>query len=947
MNKRLRIMKIVAGILILCVLVPDVMLLHGINCNSTDMVVYENHELEYAGADGQFDGDKSSDEHIEESFVTEVGQKQYFNILEIVPDVSMGVFGYTIPGRELLYTGKDEAIREAYLDALVNKTPGANDANSQNVWMNSLLDQISSKMKEGDASNVAAFKFEDGATYDGYYEYVGDNKGAYAIALDKAKNQITDSIESHYLINKTDKTAVMVSKFHSSAMNNTGEFNYIWHYGDSTMAIETSSDYKTIAAKNHKRIKVTNNNKFLRDCYGLNTDSEIDNWRKDHLIQLVTTTPTTINYNQIEKADLIVINSGDNMDYYQNAVDIYNKINGTSRSKHNFDGYDFPSFEYAVRIYERVAVREDVAIVSSRNCVNGSNFDTNIRKLMGMLYYVNWDDEGAYKGCTCGACSGSFNKHGSGRLMFTDYMKRYVDEAGTHKTINPKTGQEMSYYELRNLPGGDKYKANMLRNGFMSDGTFMHKTHPLVKYANDSITGWHLNDEHNLVADKGKPDSKKNYMNRRTAKRNDEDMFKNDGDSRGLTPWSSHDEKEFYGEKEGEYYYLPTDQYYGVAGIPWSASERERQEMTEYEADYAPYRWRMPLYESKSNTTDYIYIDDNGNFVRDDKYSGLWYGIDALTSNGNVWEYKVVKWNKIEPQSRWPWNISNGDCLTDWWLGDGTTWVPGNSNGKHIHLYYDYYDKGYNGRYRALTTAEPGTYKNQSMEKENDLFKGKLIENAIEGRPNDSEHRRENDVERTVDSDEETQINYYVSMNIINGDGFNKDKSGTTENNKVLYYNSYEVTASNKPNIPIDFIVKTSAPISKIELLQKDNRNPTAPPTQKVLYTALASNDLTTTDVSKKMNFTGGAAGLSLTRDRSGDNPTTHKPTLFTGPEANHTYVYTFTGKITSNDLKFDYYKKGSNNTFYLKVYIKPTDDTEVSAQDAITIAVRDFYELN
>lgn len=904
-----RIIRIIAGLMVTCMTIVDAGLLINVTKNSSDGMTYlvEDYELESAYADGDFSGENSDNEERKEDFVEETKSKSVFNILEIVPNESMGVVGYAVAGCEPVTNTNDPLMREACMDALLNKAPGTNNANDQNLYMNTDIHQLSTKMQEGGVHS--AFDFEAGRTYSGFYKYVGDGKGVYAIGLKD---------DNSYEIDKADKSAVMVSKFYPTAHKNTGRFDYIWEYTDDSVSNTTTDDYKFIYVKNHKRLKYINNDKFLRDSYGLSSDADLDAWKEDHQVVVKTKSPKTVSLDNIEWADLIVINSGNNMDYYQSAVNLYNKAFNKSYGKENFSkDIDFPSFEYVIRIYERVVIRKDVAIISSRNCVNGNVFDTNLRKLMCMLYYVN-------KGSSGG---------GSGREIFMDFIKRYVDEPGSYTTRDPEDGLTKSYYEIRQKDS--RFIAPSLRG---KDSGYMHQTHPLVRTNDDAIASSYFDEgTHNLVAVKGVSGTK----NRRTAKRNDEDMYRWEGDAKGLDRGASYDQKEKYGEHVKEYYYSPLDYDkngnlipFGVTDIiPNSASEREIYEMTSLKEEYADYRWRMPLYESKSSTTDYIYIDDNGNFVRDDKYSGMWYGIDALTNNGDCWEYKIVTWNKMN-ESTWPWNVVEGGCLKEWWFGDGSTQVPGNSRGKHIHLYYDYY--AYGG-YRAITTAEATSYENQGMEEENALFKGDLIKDAVEKRP---VKREDDDPGHVAESDAKDKTYYCLAMNILNGDGYNKTTT-SKDKNKVLYINSYEMDAAKTPYIPIKFRVRTSSDLVKLELFKKEGTNLTLLKT----YTPDSSNDIEESDTSIPLKFNGGAQTLTLTRIRDDDED--GNPKAYTGPVDSHTYVYTFEGTI-ERDLVYNYYKKGTNNRFVLRATIKPVDSKPVVvSEDNITIAVRDFFELN
>lgn len=929
-NRILMYMRNVVAVCIVAAMILDCICVAQYNSNADKMcVVQEEHELETYMADGNFDGDESGDPIIKESDIPiSVEDKYQFNILEIVPHVSMGVIGYSISGHEpvdasevkigdTVMASKEDMIY-ATMDALVNRKPGDNNANSQDINMNADAGQLSSKMREGGVYD--AFTLESDHVYSGYYKYIGANRGVYAIATKE---------DGTYEVDKTNKNAIMVSKFYPTEKTNTGDFGYIWVYSDDVSDKVTPDDYKFIYVENHKRIKYINNDKFLLEMYGL-AESNLNAWKNSHKISLVTRAPKDVSMSDIEAADIIFVNSGQNMDYYNNAVNLYNRMHGTNYNKgslnfstdNDFKGEgSFTGFEKTIRIYERVVIREDVAFIGSKNCLNGHTFDTNLRKLMCMLFFVNNKDIS--------------NQTGSGREMFMDYMKRYVDEPGNNFTYDPDDGTIKSYYDLRSNGGGgydiwSKYIAPSLRG--KSSG-YMHQTHPLVRTNDDAVAySYYDSNTHNLVSVRGAA----NQKNRRSAKRNDKDMYYADGDRLGLDENASHDAKVNYGEKVKEFYYSPYGYYnekgeyirFGVTDIiPNSASDRERQEMTEFKDEYAPYRWRMPLYESKSSTTDYAYIDNNGNFVRDTKYSGEWYGIDALTNNGQVWEYKVVKWNPMN-QSQWPWDVVEGSCLRNWWFAEGSTQVPGNSKGKHIHLYYDYFAYG---PYRAVNDAVAGTYKNQSLEEENALFKGSLIEDAIEGR----EVEREYEENHMVEADETDSFYYRISMNIVNGDGCNKSLSG--KKNKILYVNQYE--KNNTPFIPITFEVETSLDIESITLRKEGAA------TSIVKFTPKSGNDITQNG---PLKFNGGATGLTLNKLENKDKDGNQ---IYTGPESSAAKkpVYKYKGTI-AKDLVSSYYDTGVNNTFVLEVeVIEPAEATvEIDpVADEITVVIRDFFNLN
>lgn len=989
---------------------------------SNAYVIRKSVDADIAYADGSFDGTGSDHEHVEEDHIDVNRRKHAFNILEIVPSQGMGVMGYTVGGCEPIlesltddeksyyasYGVTEDMLRDAYMDALVNKNPGGWDCNSEHSVPNDVK-IFNEKMREGQGSYP--FTIEWGRKYDGYYKYVGVNKGVYAVV-------------NH---NSGARTAEMVSKFYNYSLSR--EYNYIWVGSGGA-----SSEPNDISVVNHPRLKYKNNDKFLIDYYGKSA-SEIDEWKEHNTINVISRTPNNssgvgVTYNDIESADIIVINSGNQLEYYPYSQKFYNMAHGTSYSNSGFSSSnDFPTFEYAIRIYERVVIREDVAIISSKNVLDGHKFDTNLRKLMCMLYFVNDHNDS--------------RKTGSGRKVFMDYLKRYGYEPGSHTTIDPETGNNITYYELQQKEGGDKYKAPNL-SGFMNyDGTFMHKTHPLVKYKDDAITGYYRNVNGDIIPEYGG-----DIDNRRTAKRDDNSMFSGDGATLGfvkledgtmvyidqnlddtvnnirnrllgskyisfadgwkLYVYTSDREKsgwelanevkghfsaafrnvslsdgtiisnninlesqlsgirdgllrsvyiEFednskiyvydknigeiadeiwdrYQENANEYYWLRSSRL-NAQKIPSNSSERENYENGGLKGEYDRFKWRMPLYESKSNTTDYVYIDDDGRFVRDTKYSGLWYGLDPLpgSGGGDYWEYKRVTWDAIDTNS-WPWNIVEGSCLKEWWFGEGSTQVPGNSYDKHIHIYYDYYAYDWL-RHDAVNDGIPGTYRNQSLEQENDLFKGNLIKDAVQNR----EVKREiTDTNHMVDSDETDPVYYFLGVNIVNGDGVNK--VSTTNPNKVLYINDYELSST--ASIPLNFEVRTSDDILRIELIKVNGASETIIST----FNASATNNLTTSNVSEKLSFSG---GLELDRLRGTINGVDYddadgNPKAYTGPVGSHRYVYSFKGRLS---LDQSYYDSGVNNKFAIRVWTKPVPSRpELSSTDYMTIAVRDFFEL-
>ncbi len=348
-----------------------------------------------------------------------------------------------------------------------------------------------------------------------------------------------------------------------------------------------------------------------------------------------------------------------------------------------------------------------------------------------------------------------------------------------------------------------------------------------------------------------------------------------------------------------------------------------------------PYYFKM----DRSNTTDYIYISTDGKFmVSDDNCERIYFNDWEGNNNNNTgWAHRVVSWyNNLMPKSgsnEWPFDTSGtegDDYLKYWWFSKDVT-----DQGCHIPIYYQYY--GWGG-YRALRQGNDipeDSYKNEAFGYENVLHNTDIVSDAVNGRKKKREYEDETHVE-TKD-----KKYFFLSLNIENGDGVNKTQKG----NKVMYINDYEV--SGRTDLPINFKLRTSENIAKIELFRKGVTD--TDPVRIALYEPKATNDITALD--KKLEFTKspGGTGLKLIYD-----PNKQPDVAAPNPDTAHhnLRIYTFgTSKDISDAASRIWDIKtadltGVNTKFILRASIETPAGDYKSVDDVIYVVKRNFFTL-
>lgn len=822
---------IIAGILIVCMLFADASLYLSITSDNlpyanksgdfadisgNDFVVYENHLLDVAMADGKYDGTDSSFE-ISNGGDDQISSSEtlyHFNILEIVRGEGLGTIGFSIAGLEPVQ-GDTAEMRHACMDALVNGINGGD----QNVSKNERPNYINNFMTQFSGGNNKPFttEFKDGG-YTGYYKYVGTGNGFYSLVkgtLDTSSN-----------------TAQMVSKYYSDDVNSDRKNDYIWVDTDLSISELVNSDTLSdddIIVTNHRKNKYVNNDVFLKNFYsteeydstnGSYKATSIDKWKKTHKVQLRTKAYGDVLDDDIEWADLIYISNGDGV-YAQSAYEIYKKAfpDKSLPDRDNLPKINIKNFQQVLAIYDRVAVRQDVAIlVDGKQAFNGNNIDNNFCKLVAMLFLVNNVHENG-------------GKYGSGREMFMDFLNKYVNN--------------------KKAPGLRTTAPSNRMNGLQEENGYMYQDFPRTKVS----------------------------------------------------------QNDYYDDESSEYF----------------------DENGQMRDEWAYFK------KSKSNTTDYIYIDEEtGDFRVNTQYSGYYYWVDYEIYNDSGkhdgFAHRYVSWTRQsdhlggkDGSSRWPWDIVEGGCLKYWWVAKDVT-----DQQAHLPLYFQYYHSSdYWGPYVAINDPVTGNYKNQSFSQENYSFNDNLLKDAIENREVKREYTDPSHGESTG-----SPKYFFLALNIENGDGVNKTNMG----NKVLYVNDYEIRENRITELPIHFILRSSENISRIELLKEGQATPI------VTFSPKSTNDITKPD--SDLSFTGGVEGLELQNETiytSGEEDS-KKPDKDTSHH--DLYIYKYKGVI-NNDLKADYFSTDRNNKFVLRAWIEPVPNTYKYVDDKICVVRRDFFMLD
>lgn len=422
-----------------------------------ETLVIEEHELPVALADGNFDREDSSYDIGGEGEYKDTERKRSINILEIVGDYRMAMIGFLIDGCEPIGSGDMDAIVNTYPGKAVPQYQvyfkGCNEFNVNNRGDVSIYELA---MNTGDQHAMYYYP----KTMNGYYEYVGENKGSYALDEIKSQEMVGQKV---YV-----KDVVMVSKYADNKKKHKTSYNYVWVEDGSLKDFGSETiEHKTEVAKagnetkngdkiyvyNHYKNKYVNNELFLclmsnmvdgldhskgaydggrgwstggmySDPNSINPNSNYDKiqeWRKKNTVTVVTKEPSKVTCADVDNADLIFVINGESDGSYKKVFGINCYATGDFTNKKNtFSTSNDISVPVLKRIFKHIVVDEDAAIAYSHmNCTGTWNLDTNIKKLGFMLSYVKSDKK----------YSEGDNGVGTGRDFFRNLFENYGQNA--------------------------------------------------------------------------------------------------------------------------------------------------------------------------------------------------------------------------------------------------------------------------------------------------------------------------------------------------------------------------------------------------------------------------------------------------------------------------------------------------------------------------------------
>ena len=332
-----------------------------------------------------------------------------------------------------------------------------------------------------------------------------------------------------------------------------------------------------------------------------------------------------------------------------------------------------------------------------------------------------------------------------------------------------------------------------------------------------------------------------------------------------------------------------------------------------------------------------------------DKYCGKVYYVDYDGNESTLYGYahRYISWyNTLMRKSgsdTWPFDVSGAegtDYLEYWWFS--TTVVD---QGVHLPIYYQYY--GWGG-YRAPNQSDipEGNYKNASFSYENVVFKGDIVKKAVNGR---KEKREYTDTDADHIETIVTPHYFFLSVNIENGDGVNKKLQG----NKVMYVNDYEIPTPTA-QLPINFKVRTSEDISKIELF----RTSVSDANRIAEYIPASTNNIKAKDTD--LVFTERTRGTTLTLYNETVYAEPADAAVKTKParDAEHhdLYIYSYGIKIKDGatlktsmpgEIKTATHLSGVNTKFILRITVEPVEGMGKSVSDEIYVVKRGFFSLD
>lgn len=195
------------------------------------------------------------------------------------------------------------------------------------------------------------------------------------------------------------------------------------------------------------------------DASGEGTNKDfVDAWKAGKTIEVIPCSTDSIQWEDLEKADLIVFD-GASDGAYQQQPKVYNCCFDTTGQNWPGSVSSIPdiSWEQALEIYKRVVVDGDCAICMAGIFVNHYD-DSNLKKLFYMLFGVM--DEDAPDDPSKGD-----KTLGSGREFFLDFLEELVESHGDPNSPNLETlasGNYLQYSYIDNNGAAGKNGGTLL-----------------------------------------------------------------------------------------------------------------------------------------------------------------------------------------------------------------------------------------------------------------------------------------------------------------------------------------------------------------------------------------------------------------------------------------------------------------------------------------------------
>ncbi len=900
------IKNIIAGMIVLCMMLADISLAVS-NASQKDFIEVEDHELTMYLADGNYNGTDSDAEitNGDNDSISTYQNVYMFNILEIIPEEGLATVGFSIDGFEPVY-----------------------DTNIKNL--ETKLQSLRNKAKEGNLSELEKEELKS------LPDEILEMRHAYMDALINEDICGGNSVQPLSMINN------VITQF-CDTDSSKQPFGYEKNIYNNTKT-EHTGYYKYVGSGKGYYAKVNGySNRFISKFSTKNAN----HGTFDYIWKGTTQSyQSLINSNIIRDGVDIPVQNHKKLSYVNYNVFFDGFYTGQNKEKVNYNEWkETHRIDLRTKIGNQVDDKDiewaDVIIVTDGTGVDSkSAYALYLRAKKNYNYYNN---DNGYN---------NFWNNKVNRMPFPELEKfSYALQIYDRVAVR----EDAAF-----LADVDKGFCSHKYNGSISIDSNMRKLIAMLFMINDG----------NLAGGSGRTmfmdylhkyvDEYKAPSQQLTACSNayNVDVFNNMNEAR--------DDLNLEVDPHYMFNDFPRKNCDGSDSYIWdqywyydqNMRNNDRPKTGYHRYDFLEFTDSTGKTHTRSNMTDYVYIDeDTGKFMVDTRLSGNVFFVDYHSDAGNF-VHRYTTWNNmynnLNGSDRWPMDKSGDGCLKYWWFDE---WVT--DQGWRLPMYYHYY--AWAGL-RVLT--EPGkntTYKNQSFAESNGRYKGDYLKNAIKER---TVKREYTDDSHIAERKETVLRHFYLSLNIVNGDGVNKKN----KDNKVMYINDYEVDG--RTDLPINFKVRTSEPIAKIELFKDSASDENC----IALYTGASTNDIEALNADLTFNKSGGGSPIILYNETVYENTGDADPKpAEEGDHHLHIYTYgikteTITGELESDgsykrkiqkddrgealitsipdQITTDMLEK-VNTKFILRVSIETPTGEYKSVDDKIYVVKRGFFALD